>query len=145
MKLRIENPDGPVIPPSAISTMVVYSLFWVWFLWLMCNMKFKVAGEGTSSSLISSEVYWLGTSLCIAQIVWLGIAFARTVKRRDSLRIPHLASIGLGIVLMVSMQYGYQMLSTQHSDSSIEAESLIGTWSEMRARGVHPLWFPHWR
>ncbi|MBL4770696.1 MAG: hypothetical protein JKY61_06045 [Planctomycetes bacterium] len=143
MKLHIEDPGRSVLPLPVVMTMVTYGVFWIWFLWIMCTLKFRVPGEGTGTTLISSGAYWLGTFSSIGLTVWLAAAFVRTLKRRDSLRMSHLVSLGMAILLMVSMQFGFERLRAPSQHVNFVQSSLIDTWGEMRANGSHPLNF--WR
>jgi len=143
MKHHIEDPSQPVLPNSVVMSMVVYGVFWIWFLWLLCTLRFNNPTESVDPALIVRWVFWFGTALSTGLIFWLAVAFAKTWKRKGTLRNAHLVSTILAIALMVSMQFAFIKLRTPLPDRSFQRTSIIETWNDSIERERHPLNF--WR
>lgn len=141
MKWHVEPPDRPVIPLTAVSAMVVYGIFWIWFLWCMCTLSFNTLKPPLDSGLISHQAYWVGTALSTSHMLLLAIAIVRTWQRRDSLRTAHLTGLVLAFVLMAGMQYGFERLRHPRLPAPGTTESLIETWQQEWKAGRNPLDF----
>lgn len=79
MKWHVDPPDRHVIPLPAVSAMVVYGVFWIWFLWCLCTISFNGRKPPLDSGLISNQAYWVGTALSTSHMLLLVIAIARTL------------------------------------------------------------------
>ena len=145
MKLYIEEPSRPIIPLPVVVTIAIYGVYWVWYLWLLCTLKYVGSAESTGVTMISSEAYWGWASLSGAGILWLVVSMCSIWKRQDSLRIPHLAGTGMGVLLLAGMQAGLWVLHSPGSGQELASESLLEVWKQLGASEAYPWTFPLWR
>ncbi|MDP6538726.1 MAG: hypothetical protein QF903_06065 [Planctomycetota bacterium] len=99
MKLGSFEPPGAVVPPSVVAATVALGLFSIWYVWLVCTLRFPTIASGEPWRLLSARE--LGLFSIIDACLVLGLVFDAWRLRSAPPGLLLAQRLGLGLTLLV--------------------------------------------